>query len=97
MSLVNRIKQASIDIAGALTPVLKNSTFKETGKITPDEFVSIFFVFISIKRINSSLKNIKVAAGDHLVWSCPTWNWSTGDEGKIKNFLPKEKQFLVTR
>lgn len=54
MSLVNRIKQASIDIAGALTPVLKNSTFKETGKITPDEFVSIFFVFISIKRINSS-------------------------------------------
>jgi ubiquitin-like-conjugating enzyme ATG3 len=31
------------------------------------------------------------------VWTCPSWSWSSGDEAKIKSYLPKEKQFLVTR
>ena len=37
-----------------------------------------------------------VAAGDELVYKCPTWSWSGGDADKRKNYLPEKKQFLVT-
>lgn len=38
-----------------------------------------------------------IEADDFLVHHCPTWRWATGDETKIKPYLPKEKQFLITR
>ena len=38
-----------------------------------------------------------VAAGDELVYRCPTWSWEGGDESKQKSYLPADKQYLVTR
>ncbi|KAI9498655.1 autophagocytosis associated protein [Zychaea mexicana] len=60
----------------SLIPVLKNSKFKETGCLTPEEFV---------------------AAGEFLVYKCPTWSWESGLPEKNRDYLPKDKQFLVTR
>ena len=38
-----------------------------------------------------------VAAGDELVFKCPTWSWEGGDPAKRRPHLPADKQFLVTR
>ncbi|KAG0680430.1 E2-like enzyme [Pichia californica] len=38
-----------------------------------------------------------VKAGDYLVYRFPTWQWSPADDSKGKDFLPLDKQFLVTR
>lgn len=59
-----------------LTPINHESTFSETGEITPEEFVQ---------------------AGDFLVAKFPTWQWSPAPEAKRREFLPDDKQFLVTR
>ncbi|KZT10832.1 uncharacterized protein LAESUDRAFT_643814 [Laetiporus sulphureus 93-53] len=59
-----------------LSPVLKESKFKEHGRITPEEFV---------------------AAGDFLTYKFPVWSWSKGDASKARDYLPADKQYLVTR
>ena len=74
-NVINSLKSTALSIGETLMPVLLQSKFRETGVITPIEFV---------------------AAGDFLVHHCPTWKWATGDESKVKNYLPKEKQFLIT-
>ena len=33
-----------------------------------------------------------VAAGDELVYKCPTWSWEGGDPTKAKSYLPLDKQ-----
>ena len=38
-----------------------------------------------------------IKAGDHLVHSCRTWSWETGDESKIKTYLPHNKQYLFIK
>jgi len=38
-----------------------------------------------------------VEAGDLLVNKCPTWSWQAGDPSKAVNYLPKDKQFLMTK
>lgn len=74
-SVRQAVTRTALGIAEYVTPVLKESKFRETGVITPEEFV---------------------AAGDFLVYHCPTWEWATGDKN-IRPYLPKEKQFLLTR
>lgn len=59
-----------------LTPVSNTSTFRTTGEITPDEFVT---------------------AGDYLVEKFPTWSWASASRSKERDFLPADKQVLVTR
>ncbi|GJE92734.1 autophagocytosis associated protein domin-containing protein [Phanerochaete sordida] len=59
-----------------LSPVLKESKFKEHGRITPEEFV---------------------AAGDFLTYKFPVWTWEKADAGKTRDFLPADKQYLMTR
>lgn len=38
-----------------------------------------------------------VRAGDQLIFQCGTWEWSAGQPGTEKDYLPKDKQFLITR
>jgi ubiquitin-like-conjugating enzyme ATG3 len=38
-----------------------------------------------------------VAAGDLLVYKCPTWAWAAGEASRAVAYLPPEKQFLITR
>ncbi|KAF9408311.1 E2-like enzyme [Podila epigama] len=73
---MNSVQNIFFGIREYLSPVLKNSKFKETGCITPEEFE---------------------AAGDFLVYKCPTWSWEGGEPGKRRDYLNPDKQFLITR
>lgn len=38
-----------------------------------------------------------VEAGDQLTFKFPTWRWESGDPSKKVNYLPQDRQFLITR
>lgn len=38
-----------------------------------------------------------IAAGDHLVHHCPSWQWAAGSSDCVRDYLPQDKQFLITR
>jgi len=38
-----------------------------------------------------------VEAGDKLVALCGTWQWESGEEAQRRDYLPPDKQFLVTK
>ncbi|KAJ6498931.1 putative E2-like enzyme [Mycena sanguinolenta] len=73
---MHAIQQQFWSVREYLSPVLKESKFKEHGRITPEEFQ---------------------AAGDFLVYKFPVWTWEAGDQSKAKDYLPADKQYLVTR
>lgn len=73
---MHAIQQQYWAVRDYLSPVLKESKFKEHGRITPEEFV---------------------AAGDFLTYKFPVWTWEKGDASKAREFLPTDKQYLVTR
>ncbi|TFY82459.1 hypothetical protein EWM64_g1560 [Hericium alpestre] len=73
---MHAIQQQYWAVRDYLSPVLRESKFKEHGRITPEEFV---------------------AAGDFLTYKFPVWSWEKGDASKARDYLPADKQFLVTR
>jgi len=38
-----------------------------------------------------------VQAGDLFIYKCPTWQWQGGDPARAASYLPKDKQFLITK
>ncbi|KAJ7497645.1 putative E2-like enzyme [Mycena latifolia] len=73
---MHAIQQQYWSVREYLSPVLKESKFKEHGRITPEEFV---------------------AAGDFLTYKFGVWSWEKGDPSKAKDYLPTDKQYLLTR
>ncbi|KAH7907301.1 putative E2-like enzyme [Hygrophoropsis aurantiaca] len=73
---MHAIQQQYWSLRDYLSPVLKESKFKEHGRINPEEFV---------------------AAGDFLAYKFPVWTWEKGDASKARDYLPSDKQYLVTR
>lgn len=38
-----------------------------------------------------------IRAGDHLITICPSWTWESGEQSKSRHYLPRDKQFLMTK
>eukprot|EP00731_Ephydatia_muelleri_P029555 Em0021g78a len=74
--IANAVKSMGLRTLEKLAPVMKESKFRESGMLTPEEFV---------------------AAGNYLVYQCPTWSWESGVPSQRKEYLPADKQFLVTK
>ncbi len=55
--------------------------------------IHIFPPFLLFAHLPSQF----VAAGDLLVYKCPTWSWAAGEPSRAVSYLPPDKQFLITR
>jgi len=73
---MHAIQQHYWGVRDYFSPVLRESKFKEHGRITPEEFV---------------------AAGDFLAYKFPVWTWEKGDATKARDYLPPDRQYLITR
>ena len=82
-----------------MTPVLKNSKFKDTGVITAKEVSAPRGPSARTRAPPSNARCLPQfeTAGDFLAWKCPTWSWDSGEESKRRSYLSPDKQFLVTR
>ncbi|ELU42636.1 autophagocytosis associated domain-containing protein [Rhizoctonia solani AG-1 IA] len=72
--------------------VLKESKFKEHGRITPGTHAPV-----AHRGWANSIIEEFVAAGDFLTYKFPVWSWEKGDASKARDYLPADKQYLVTR
>jgi ubiquitin-like-conjugating enzyme ATG3 len=89
---------AAADPAAGITapPVVKNATttmgyfWKAREMLTPTLKQSAFLS----KGVLTPEEF--VLAGDELVFRCPTWSWQGGGDSVV-SYLPKDKQYLITR
>ncbi|KAK7005844.1 autophagy-related protein 3 [Favolaschia claudopus] len=88
---MHAITQQFWSVREYLSPVLKESKFKEHGRITPGALV------VSLVIDVSTFAEEFLAAGDFLAYKFPVWTWEAGDPSKAKDYLPADKQYLVTR
>lgn len=92
-----------MEVPKSKKPLTERSTKDYIKKLGFDTYVSV------VNSITNPLKEDQyesngyltpeqfVLAGDFLTNSCRTWNWEGGDPTKAFTFLPKDKQFIMTR
>jgi len=108
VSLFDKLKigvhQTYVKNVEKIMPTLKESKFLDDGVLTPEEVTRERERNVTTKRKKKTKFSQRdhqraqfVAAGDLLVHKCPTWTWEAAEEGKGVSYLPKNKQFLLTR
>lgn len=75
----------------------------ETSHKLGDTYRSVVNTFTSVSTESKFLENGTltpeefVQAGEQLAFKFPTWKWEAGDASRQVSFLPKDKQYLITR
>lgn len=101
-----RTAASALTLASAISSISNSSNSNEiamTSQYLRSTFSSLreYLTPITHKSTFATTSEITpdefVEAGDYLVYRFPTWQWSPAEPSKAKDFLPAEKQFLVTR
>lgn len=75
----------------------------ETGHKLGDTYRSVVNTFTTLSNESKFIENGTltpeefVQAGEQLAFKFPTWKWEAGETSRQLGFLPKDKQFLITR